>query len=59
MGLYKLKLWNDFSCKQLKTFMCKGIKPEHVKVTPKTGKKCAKPPPIAEPYEPGFGEFYG
>ena len=36
-----------------------GIKPEHVKVTPKTGKKCAKPPPIAEPYEPGFGEFYG
>jgi hypothetical protein len=39
--------------------MCKGIKPEHVKMTPKTGKKCAKPPPIVKPYEPGFGEFYG
>jgi hypothetical protein len=39
--------------------MCKGIKPEHVKAIPKTGQKCAKPPPIEKPHEPSFGEFYG
>ena len=38
--------------------MCKGIKPEHVKVTPKTGKKYPKTPPIVGPYELGVNEKF-